>query len=100
MHYRGVMKLAAYLKSRSIAPSVYAERLGVSASTVTRPCSGTAIPGLQLIVAAYIDSKGEVGLDDWIEQFRPILIERGMIPEKDFESWLQENQPKPATATA
>lgn len=49
MAIRHAMRLADYLNREKIRPSVFAKRIGVPASTITRLLKGERKPGLPLM---------------------------------------------------
>jgi predicted transcriptional regulator len=65
------MKLADYLEQEDLRPSVFAERIKVPASTITRILSGERIPRLRTIAKITKGSKGAVTYADFLEDLEP-----------------------------
>lgn len=76
------MQFIDYLKSQNLSLAEVARDWGVAPSTLSRPAKGERLPGIDIIVRAYVLSDGIVSLPDWIETCRPLLETSGAIPRK------------------
>ena len=60
------MDLQTYLDRESLSPSQFADRMGKSASTITRVLNGTRKPGLDLLIEIMEASGGAVTPNDFV----------------------------------
>lgn len=60
------MKLADYLKAENLSPSVFADRLGKPASTITRLLKGERSPNLDLLAEIKTATGGKVTPNDFL----------------------------------
>jgi len=61
------MQLLDLLGQRSSTIQAFAVRFGLTRSPASRVARGERPPTFEHIVAAYLDSGGQVGIRDWIE---------------------------------
>lgn len=62
----GSRKLAAWLEREGIKMYVFAARVGVGPSTITRLLNGDRKPGLELAGRIFAETGGDVTQNDWI----------------------------------
>lgn len=62
----GSRKLAAWLEREGIKMYVFAARVGVGPSTITRLLNGDRRPGLDLAGRIFAETGGDVTHNDWI----------------------------------
>lgn len=61
------MKLRAWLKAHNMTMEMFADRVGVAHSTVSRLCTGKLFPSRELALAIRKETNGEVTPDDFLE---------------------------------
>ena len=59
-------KLSAFLKRERMAQSLFAERIGVRDSTVSRLIKGERTPSLNLAKRISDETRGDVTTDEWL----------------------------------
>ena len=65
------MQLSDWLKQKSVRPSAFAERIGVSPQTVTGLCKGSFWVSRRTAQAIFDETKGEVTPTDLMQTVRP-----------------------------
>lgn len=59
------MKLETYLSEIDLKATAFAEKIGVSPSTITRILRGERSPGFDLVMRIQAATKGKVSAKDW-----------------------------------
>lgn len=62
---QGMEQLTSYLKSHSISQTVFAERIGVSQSALSKMCSGSISPALKTALDIARETGGAVPVEVW-----------------------------------
>lgn len=65
------MKLMQYLTLHDLSPEVFAARVGVDRTTISRVARGVVNPSWPLMEAIYLKTKGEVTPNDFLKARRP-----------------------------
>lgn len=60
------MKLTTYLEEQGLSATAFAERLGVSPSTVTRAAKGEILPSRDMLRRIYDETAGAVTPNDFV----------------------------------
>ena len=61
----GMEHLTSYLKSRSISQAVFAEKIGVTQSAISKLCSGAIFPELETALTIARETGGAVPVEAW-----------------------------------
>lgn len=75
------MQLTDWLTAKNESIRSLAAKWGQTRSPLWRAATGKTFPSFELVVRAFVETGGKVGLSDWIELNRERLIESGVLPK-------------------
>ena len=58
-------KLTSYLKENGLSQAVFAEKIGISQSALSKICTGENLPLLETAIRIHRETSGEVPADGW-----------------------------------